>query len=155
MDSAAVTSDHPNRKDHMMTFRTAIATAATLTAAAASLPLLPASASATPAAPLPSVRDCAGKPTIRPTTIVLTCGDANLRLDGIRWHEWDAQEAVGYGTLRENTCRPNCARGTTVSKPVGITLHSPVGAAHQRHFTTATYGASGAWGNSFRDAALP
>jgi hypothetical protein len=101
------------------------------------------------------VRDCLSKPTVKPASIYLACADANSRLTGIVWDSWTADIATGVGNLEENTCKPDCARGTQVSRRVGISVHTPVGKGADRRFTVVTYGTSGAWGNDFRDADLP
>ncbi|KXP06506.1 hypothetical protein [Tsukamurella pseudospumae] len=139
----------------MTPVRLAVAAATVVASATLVLPAV-AAAAPTPAKPSsPVIRDCLGKPTVKPTRIVLACADAGSALTRIVWHEWNANDAIGSATLEENDCTPNCASGRTVKRAVGINAHTPVGTGADRRFTVITYGASGSWGNSFQDAQLP
>lgn len=108
-----------------------------------------------PAAAAPVIKNCLSENTVKPKTIDLACADANSRLVGITWEAWTTEVAIGDGTYEENTCTPDCARGTQVRRSVGITAHTPVGTGVDRRFSKVTFGASGGWGNTFRDAELP
>lgn len=114
----------------------------------------PAVATAAPGKPAPTspvIRNCVSEPTVKPKTIVLACADANARIDGITWDTWTNDSAFGVGTVQENTCKPDCARGKWTARKVTITVHTPVGKGADRRFTVVTYGTKG----DFRDADLP
>lgn len=88
--------------------------AAALVIAAFTLPAISASA----ASPL-KITNC-NKSVSKPTTITLTCADANTALNKLSWSSFGGATAKGKGTLVVNTCKPNCAAGKNVSYPVGI-----------------------------------
>ena len=71
------------------------------------------------------VADCASAEphalSREPSSIVLTCADAGLRIEGLTWTEWTAS-AAGHGTLWENQCVPNCADGQFAKYPVAVAL---------------------------------
>jgi hypothetical protein len=52
-----------------------------------------------------------GKPTVRPSEIVLACADAGLGVRRLRWLGWGEPTAAGIGTAFANDCTPNCAAG--------------------------------------------
>jgi hypothetical protein len=66
-----------------------------------------------------------GTPSYRPTTIVVTCGDANNRVTGIVWQSYGTSTASGKGTARVNDCKPNCASGKVKSYPAVVALSKP------------------------------
>jgi hypothetical protein len=51
-------------------------------------------------------------------TVLETSGDSLVT--GVRWQGWGAQETVGRGVARVNTCEPNCAEGRLTRRP-GVT----------------------------------
>jgi hypothetical protein len=53
---------------------------------------------------------CRG-PVVRPPRIVLTCADAGLIAQRLRWSSWGGPVAKGEGTIRYNDCDPSCAGG--------------------------------------------
>ena len=57
-----------------------------------------------------------------PSSIVLTCADEGLRIEGLAWADWTASAAEGHGTLWENQCVPNCAEGNFAKYPVAVAL---------------------------------
>jgi hypothetical protein len=57
------------------------------------------------------VLDCALKPEVAPSSLIITCADAGIRLQGVHWTSWTPKLASGYGTFWENDCTPNCAEG--------------------------------------------
>lgn len=70
--------------------------------------------------------DCS-TPSVRPVSIVVTCADAGIVLEDLRWTQWDDTSAVGTASLTYNECRPNCAQGhNRTVRDVGITLTAPV-----------------------------
>lgn len=60
------------------------------------------------------------KASSRPKAVTLTCGDGNTALSGLRWSSFGGASADARGTLRMNTCMPNCAQGKAVSYPVTV-----------------------------------
>lgn len=67
--------------------------------------------------------DCAGKKVTKPSSIVITCADANVSINKIKWSSWDLNTAKGTGVLSWNTCLPKtCVAGVTVKYPVAITM---------------------------------
>jgi hypothetical protein len=63
------------------------------------------------------VLDCSFKPVVAPSSLIVTCADAGIRLENLRWSSWTPKLASGYGTFRENDCTPNCAEGHFHSYP--------------------------------------
>ena len=55
--------------------------------------------------------DCLGKPRIKPTSVVLACGDGNFRVDKLTWTGWSQTFAAGRGVGSLNDCKPNCVAG--------------------------------------------
>lgn len=60
------------------------------------------------------------KAETRPTSVTLTCADANTRLSKLRWSSFGGSTAAAKGTFETNTCKPNCAAGKTVKYTVTI-----------------------------------
>jgi hypothetical protein len=58
-----------------------------------------------------AVPDCLGKPRVRPTEIVLACGDGNFGVRKLRWTGWGQSFAAATGTAYANDCIPYCAAG--------------------------------------------
>jgi hypothetical protein len=56
----------------------------------------------------------------RPRTVVVACGDANLRLANTLWRNWNKPVATGRAVARANTCTPSCAAGRFVSYGVRL-----------------------------------
>jgi hypothetical protein len=63
-----------------------------------------------------------GRKEYKPREIILTCADAGILVDQLRWSSWNATKAVATGSYVENTCSPTCSAGHTVSRPVKVTL---------------------------------
>jgi hypothetical protein len=63
------------------------------------------------------VLDCSFKPVVTPSSLIVTCADAGIRLENLRWTTWTPKLASGYGTFWENDCTPNCAEGHFHSYP--------------------------------------
>jgi hypothetical protein len=72
------------------------------------------------------VADCASAEphplSTEPSSIVLACADAGIRIEGLTWAAWTASAATGHGTLWENQCVPSCAAGKFAKYPVAVTL---------------------------------
>lgn len=103
--------------------------------ALAAVPVVTGAGGPAAAAPPPVIRDCAGNPHVKPTTIdSIHCGDAGLVVTDITWRTWTAGEARGTGIERKKTCVPDCATGGTQVQPVDVRLSGSRGGA----FTTVT-----------------
>jgi hypothetical protein len=61
----------------------------------------------------------------KPSTVIVTCADANFRVRGIGWSSWTGQEARGRGTALVNDCDPNCAAGTFRRYPIRLRAFRP------------------------------
>jgi hypothetical protein len=72
------------------------------------------------------VADCASAEphtlSREPSSIVLTCADAGIRIEGLTWVTWTDSAAAGHGTLWENQCVPSCAEGKFAKYPVAVAL---------------------------------
>ena len=87
------------------------------------------------------VVDCSGQRQTRPSSLILTCADANDALTALHWVSWANSQAFGTGTEQVNTCKPDCADGKFVSYPALITLwhREPLpGHPGVRYFTRIT-----------------
>jgi hypothetical protein len=76
-----------------------------------------------------------GKPTYKPTRIVVACGDANNRLARIKWESYGTDAASGTATAVVNDCEPNCVEGTFHRFPAVVTLNKPKDCGRYRQFT--------------------
>lgn len=68
----------------------------------------------------PTIPDC-GAQALAPSSLTLTCADANYGLTGTKWQHWGAATASGSGKATANDCTPNCAAGTFHSYAVQVT----------------------------------
>jgi hypothetical protein len=68
--------------------------------------------------------DCQ-KARYKPTSIIVSCADANTTVSGIRWTSYGTEDALGSGTARVNACDPNCAAGEFHDYPARVTLSKP------------------------------
>jgi hypothetical protein len=66
-------------------------------------------------------KDCQ-KPRVKPTRIVLACGDFSAYVNDLHWHHWGSGFARGHGKLRFNDCTPNCVSGKFHTYPVKAAL---------------------------------
>jgi hypothetical protein len=62
---------------------------------------------------------------VKPTSIVVACGDGNLYLTGIHWATWNASTATGSGMVHSNDCKPYCAADHFHTAPATVTLSKP------------------------------
>ena len=60
---------------------------------------------------------------IKPVEIVLTCADAGMYIDHIKWDSWSANGATGTALYNANDCDPYCAAGKMVTKKVQVILN--------------------------------
>lgn len=103
-------------------------------------PAAVASASSSPAPPVPRVFTCAGRAVVRPASYVLSCADANQYFNGIHWTRWTSTVAVGTATFVQNTCTPTCAQGSFVRYPASLTLSVPKKTPFGLLFSAIRYG---------------
>jgi hypothetical protein len=86
-------------------------------------------------------------PVVRPSSIVLACGDGNASLTGLSWSSWTATTAAATGWFTHNTCTPNCAQGSFVSTPATVRLGYPVETGAGREFGMVSF--------TYADASAP
>jgi hypothetical protein len=104
----------------------------------AALLSLAATGTASSRSPLPLFAGCSGgsNPHLRPTEILVACGDGGFGFQGIHWESWTALRAVGHATAYQNLCTPYCAAGHFVHFRVSLMLSRPrLCTNHQREFT--------------------
>jgi hypothetical protein len=79
--------------------------------------------------------------TIRPSDVVVACGDGNFQLKSMRWRHWHANTARGDGTGVYNDCDPYCAAGHFHSEGVRVWLSKPkyCEAKHRYMYTRLQY----------------
>jgi hypothetical protein len=101
---------------------------------------LTAVAGASAATPVPRILTCAGKPLLRPSSlVVLSCADANSELRTTHWLSWGRRSATGTTTFGLNLCEPNCASSRLEYFPNSrVRLSEPVNTKSGRLFTRAT-----------------
>ncbi len=104
-----------------MITRMITASAAIVIMSAGSL-ALPVAASAAPA--LPKVSDC-GEVSAKPTGLVLSCADANIALETLKWSSWGKSTAKATGIFSENDCSPTCVAGMFHRYKSNVTLSAP------------------------------
>jgi hypothetical protein len=95
-----------------------------------------ATTSSTSSSKLPLVDwNCYTTGRVKPTRIVLACGDGNGVAENLTWLKWSRKVAIGKGDLNQNDCMPDCAEGTFhVSgsfSPVRNSAHGRQGLLHQ------------------------
>ncbi|HET6866879.1 MAG TPA: hypothetical protein VFH80_13250 [Solirubrobacteraceae bacterium] len=61
----------------------------------------------------------------KPSAIVLTCADAGISVDKLKWSRWSRTTAVASGRFVWNDCKPSCVAGHFHSRPVKVTLSAP------------------------------
>jgi hypothetical protein len=62
---------------------------------------------------------------LRPTSIVITCADANTDLTHLRWTTFGGATATGSGDYAYNDCTPDCAAGRVHAYAVSVVLSDP------------------------------
>jgi hypothetical protein len=109
------------------------------------------SASASPSATF--IFNCVHR-QVRPTSVVITCADSGLYIEGITWRNWGGTTASASGTLKWNDCTPSCAGGQWHSKPIAFVARHPRVIAGVRVYTQLV-GPAGSWGGAGRTWNLP
>jgi hypothetical protein len=62
---------------------------------------------------------------VRPTTIVLGCGDGGQYVVVSRWSSWTGDRATGEGVYFVNRCTPSCVAGNFMTNRVLLRLSRP------------------------------
>jgi len=64
---------------------------------------------------------------VRPSEVILTCGDGGWRLSALRWSNWGRSIAKATGIFQVQGCDPDCADDNrTYSYDVSVEAHQPV-----------------------------
>jgi len=63
--------------------------------------------------------------TVRPSKIIVACGDANFYFTNLAWSSWNGKQAVAKGIAHLNDCTPTCAAGHFHTYRTTITLSRP------------------------------
>ena len=71
------------------------------------------------------VVNCLFKPQTHPSSLILTCADANDVLAHLHWASWGSSAAFATGIEQINICTPNCAAGKFINYPVLVDLWRP------------------------------
>ncbi len=82
----------------------------------------PVAASAAPA--LPKVSNC-GEISAKTTGLVLSCADASIALETLKWSSWGKSTAKATGIFAGNDCSPTCVAGMFHRYKVNVTLSAP------------------------------
>jgi hypothetical protein len=78
--------------------------------------------------------------SVKPSAIVLDCGNDSASLENITWSSWTAPRALGTGTYVVDSCIPDCAEGTLTRYPgTTIMLSAPWKIFAKYEFSTATF----------------
>ena len=93
---------------------------------------------ATAASHVNVARDCQHA-AFKPKSIIIACGDGNVQAINMHWSKWGANSAKGTGTLKVNTCTPNCAAGKFKRYPGSIVLSKPRTCPSGRQFAHLKY----------------
>ena len=98
-----------------------------------------ATTSSTSSSKLPLVDwNCYTTGRVKPTRIVLACGDGNGVVENLTWLKWSSKVAIGKGDLNQNDCNPDCAEGTFRTYPARFLLSETVPTAGREYFTKVT-----------------
>jgi hypothetical protein len=63
---------------------------------------------------------------VEPSMIAFSADGGNV-VTSINWTTWNAETAVGHGSLSHNNCIPDCAQGTVTPGTATLTLSDPGG----------------------------
>jgi len=95
----------------------------------------------------PTVLSNCGTAVTSPSSITISCADANRYLSNITWTNWGKPVATGTGTLHWNTCTPTCAAGTFLHKSISFRATTKK-VLHGKSTYTVLVGPAGDWGTS-------
>lgn len=82
--------------------------------------------------------DSCGGHTVRPSKIILACGDGEVWATGLRFSASGGGTARARGELHYVVCKPNCAEGHVKSAPTRIKLTKIVTCAGRHYYSRAT-----------------
>ena len=80
-------------------------------ATATALALLTGVAEAAAKAPPVAYSDCLPPPVVRPSELLVGCGDGTQSFTVTRWTRWSRQSARAVGTAEIDDCTPSCVAG--------------------------------------------
>jgi hypothetical protein len=63
---------------------------------------------------------CTNKVGVKPSSLVLSCADANSMLKELRWSDWGDATAYATGQITWNDCSPTCVSGHWKAEPVTL-----------------------------------
>lgn len=87
--------------------------------------------------PLPVALDCQGDTaSVRPSTLILACGDGTISATDLTWSRWTSTSATGRGQLTIRQCSPSCAQGSVEKYSLNVVLSDAMSYAGKRYFTT-------------------
>ncbi len=89
------------------------------------------------------ISDC-GLLRPHPTSLILTCADANYWLAALKWHGWGHASAMAIGDAHANDCNPNCAAGQFSAYPVKVTATGLRRCGSARYYSRVTIVYAGA-----------
>jgi hypothetical protein len=98
--------------------------------------LAPITASAASAPVYVASNGCQGN-AVRPSQIVLACGDGEVWATNLRFSAYGGSTAWASGTLHYVVCNPSCAAGYAKSAPTRIKLSGIVKCAGRRYYGRA------------------
>lgn len=75
---------------------------------------------------------CYGGNVVKPTELMLACGDGKMWLLDLAWSGWGTPTATAIGTKEEVSCVPSCAQGRPVHAPAKVTVTGLVGGRYTR-----------------------
>lgn len=79
---------------------------------------------------------CTGAPVVRPSTLIITCADANTLLTATHWSTWNAKGAAGTTRFGMNLCTPYCAASPITYFPHStVSLSAPLTSHHATYFS--------------------
>jgi len=81
--------------------------------------------------------NCSGG-EVRPVTIVLACGDGAALAKKLVWTSWTSTRAEATGTVSQDNCQPDCARGTFIPYAASLILTERTAAGGREFFTRVT-----------------
>lgn len=69
------------------------------------------------------IYDCGSQSLTAPSSLILSCADANTLVKDLQWNDWGAATATATGTGSWNDCTPDCASGMWKSASVTISAY--------------------------------
>jgi hypothetical protein len=73
--------------------------------------------------------------TVKPSTYVVSCADANSEFTDLHWTGWGGETAYASGIARWNDCTPTCVAGHWRSAPATFWAWDPRHESHLDHST--------------------